>query len=351
MNRNKRHLLWFTAVSLTGVLLVMRQSDDVSLFVQHARQSAAEQSGFTLTSSFEHAALETWSRQDSAGERREQALEFYKTEAKKRDVAPIDAKVDGVWRAIPGYNGLAVDIEQSMEAAKSQAYQLPLPVKVREVLPTIGLDQLGPQPIYKGNPAKPMVALMINVAWGDEYIPSMLETLKQEEVKATFFLDGMWLSKHVPTAKLLLEEGHELGNHAYSHKNMSTLSRAQNAEEIAKTEKLLKEQVGYSNKLFAPPSGDFNSTTVEVAHEMKLRTILWTLDTVDWKHPPPQSIVRKIATRVEPGSLILMHPTDSSSQALKGMIQAIKAKNLQLGTVSDVLSSKRIGSEVESASQ
>jgi peptidoglycan/xylan/chitin deacetylase (PgdA/CDA1 family) len=72
--------------------------------------------------------------------------------------------------------------------------------------------------------------------------------------------------------------------------------------------------------------------------------VLWTLDTVDWKHPPASSIVLKIRTRVEPGSLILMHPTDSSSEALPGMIAAIKQKGLALGTVSETLSPERIDS-------
>ncbi len=98
---------------------------------------------------------------------------------------------------------------------------------------------------------------------------------------------------------------------------MSKLSREQNTAEITKTEQLLKE-AGVTNKLFAPPSGDFNQTTVEVAHELKLRTILWTLDTIDWKKPEPASIVRKVTTRVEPGSLILMHPTRPAAKRWPG---------------------------------
>jgi peptidoglycan/xylan/chitin deacetylase (PgdA/CDA1 family) len=75
---------------------------------------------------------------------------------------------------------------------------------------------------------------------------------------------------------------------------------------------------------------------------MKLRTILWTLDTVDWMKPTPDSIVRKISARVEPGSLILMHPTASSSGALEGMIREIRRKGLALGTVSELISPNRV---------
>ncbi len=75
--------------------------------------------------------------------------------------------------------------------------------------------------------------------------------------------------------------------------------------------------MGVRNTLFAPPSGDFNEETVQIAHELKLTTVLWTVDTVDWKHPSPDSIVQKISRQTEPGALILMHPTDSASAALK----------------------------------
>jgi peptidoglycan/xylan/chitin deacetylase (PgdA/CDA1 family) len=114
--------------------------------------------------------------------------------------------------------------------------------------------------------------------------------------------------------------------------------------EIEKTETLLKEKLKVTNTLFAPPSGDYNQTTVDIAHELNLQTVLWTIDTVDWKDPSPEWIVRKISTRLEPGSLILMHPTSSSSQALKNMIQEITNKGYAVGTVSDLISPQRLDS-------
>jgi probable sporulation protein (polysaccharide deacetylase family) len=268
--------------------------------------------------------------------------ETIEEEAVKRRIAPIDARMDRIWKAIPGYNGLKIDVEQTYRLMQDAPEHAPIRYVYREVPPKIGLDQLGPEPIYKGNPNKPMVALMINVAWGNEYLESMLKTLEKENVKATFFLDGSWLKKNTDAARLIQSFGHEISNHAYSHPDMSKLDRQSAYNQIAKTEALLHSTLGVSNKWFAPPSGDFNRTTIEVAAEQGLKTVLWTLDTVDWQHPPAASIVRKIRTRVEPGSLILMHPTDSSSEALPGIIAAIKQRGLSLGTVSETLSSKRI---------
>lgn len=264
-------------------------------------------------------------------------------EAAKRSIAPSNAVIDRVWKAIPGYAGREVDVEATYARAQSAGLTpdaANFPWVYRNVPPAVGLDDLPLAPIYRGNPAKRMVALMINVAWGDEYLPDMLETLDAEKVKATFFLDGSWLAKHRDTAKDLLARGHELSNHAYTHPNMSRLNDDRQRLEIDRTEQLLRE-LGVQNRWFAPPSGDYDDRTVKAAGGLGLRTVLWTLDTVDWKHPPPSSVIAKISAQIGPGQLVLMHPTPTTRQALKGIIEAIRAKELALGTVSDTLSETR----------
>ncbi|MGQ7886975.1 polysaccharide deacetylase family protein [Paenibacillus sp. WC2504] len=269
-------------------------------------------------------------------------LDTITQEAEKRKIAPINAKLDPVWKAIPGYNGLEVDIPETLKLAQHKLTPGKINYVMKEVPPSIQLDDLGPNPIYKGNPKKPMVSFMINVAWGNEYLPSILETLRKENVHATFFLDGSWLNKNVEMAKTIQNAGHELSNHAYSHKDMRNVSRSKAVEEISKTEQLLKQQLGVHNTLFAPPSGYFNQETVQVASEFKLKTVLWTFDTIDWKNPGADRILQRLSTSVEPGSLILMHPTPSSRDALPGMIRMIKNKGLTMGTVTELLSSKRV---------
>jgi probable sporulation protein (polysaccharide deacetylase family) len=270
--------------------------------------------------------------------------EWVEEEAAKRRIEPSNAVIDRVWKAIPGYNGREVDTAATYAKAKTAGLMpdsADFPWVYRDIPPAVGLDDLPVQPIYRGNPAKPMVALMINVAWGDEYLPPMLDTLDAENVKATFFLDGSWLSSHEETAKSILARGHELSNHAYSHPDMSRLDMARQRREIGRTEELLKK-LGVRNRWFAPPSGDYDSRTVKAAREFGLKTVLWTLDTLDWRNPPPSSVVEKISRRIGPGQLVLMHPTAASRDALKGIIAAVKAKGYQLGTVSETLSANRV---------
>lgn len=251
-----------------------------------------------------------------------------------------NARIDPVWKAIPGYNGLTMDRETTYQLAVQRPGKPLVPI-LRETEPTVQLEHLMPAPIYRGNPQKSMVGFLINVAWGEEYLPSMLAILREEGVKATFFFDGSWAEAHPQWVRQIVRAGHEIGNHAYSHPLMSRLSESKMEEQIRMTNDVLEAIVGKRPRYFAPPAGDYNQKVVEVAYRQKMYTILWTLDTVDWKNPSPQWILQRIVPAVGNGHLILMHPTSSTVQALKPLIRQIKEKQLQLGTVSDVLSSQR----------
>ena len=211
-----------------------------------------------------------------------------------------------------------------------------------EIPPNIHLEDLESEPIYRGNPQKPMVAFLINVAWGNEYIPEILKVLNEHQTKATFFFDGSWVKKNPDLAKMIKEAGHEIGNHAYSHPDLKQRSVAQTKEELQKTNDVIKATLGITPIWFAPPSGSFNEATIQVADQLDMKTILWTVDTVDWRKPATSEMVRRVVSKVENGSMVLMHPTKPTAEGMERMITDIKAKGLQLGTVSDLLSEKRV---------
>lgn len=322
------------AASMLMVLAFVSMNNDVSHFL----------------ASLKYKEVKTASAQVSYSQsERERLLSVINAEAVKRNIPPVNARIDRVWRAIPGYNGLEVDVEKTLEAALLAPPAESIPYIYKEVEPEIKLNDLGPHPIYRGNPNKKMISLMINVAWGNEYIDSILNTLNKDKVKATFFLDGSWLNKNAELAKRIQAEGHEMSNHAYTHPDMSALNRQAQHSQIAKTEALLKSTLNVNNKWFAPPSGAFNQATVQIAEEMGLKTVLWTIDTIDWQKPPADTIIRKIAQKIEPGALILMHPTSSTRDALAGIIATAKEKGYAIGTVSETLSSKRLKAAVEAA--
>lgn len=259
-----------------------------------------------------------------------------------KKVEPIDARIDKVWKAIPGYNGLYVNIEDSYEKMKVNGHFDINKIIYKEVPPNVHLNDLPPAPIYRGNPQKQMVSLLINVAWGNEYIPTILKTLNDHRVKATFFFDGSWVKKNPELAMMIYLEGHEIGNHAYSHPDLKQRSRAETREEIERTNDVIGETLGIRPTWFAPPSGSFNQETVNVAYQLDMKTILWTVDTIDWKKPAPSEMVNRVVAKIDKGSMVLMHPTKPVAEGLSTMITSIKSKGYQLGTVSDLMSEKRL---------
>ncbi len=268
--------------------------------------------------------------------------------AEEHSQPAINAIVDKVWKAIPGLNGLEVDIDASYEKMRKEGQFLENKVVYKQVPPEVHLSDLPPSPIYRGNPEKHMVSFLVNVAWGNEYIPTMLKIMNAHNVKATFFLDGSWTKNNPSLAKMILDEGHEIGNHAYSHPDMKKITNARITEEIKKTNEIINATLEVAPKWFAPPSGSFRQDVVDIAKSMDMYTILWTVDTVDWRNPEPYAMAERVLQKIEPGSMVLMHPTASSTGGLEQLITGIKAKGYQISTVSNLLSEERIGVPNES---
>ncbi|WP_368504092.1 polysaccharide deacetylase family protein [Alkalihalophilus sp. As8PL] len=256
--------------------------------------------------------------------------------------AAIDARIDPVWKAVPGYNGLMVDVNASYDKMKKLGSFEEQRLVFEEIKPTVHLEDLPPSPIYKGNEKKPMVSLLVNVAWGNEYIPDMLKVMKEHGVKSTFFLDGSWVKSNPTMATMILEQGHEIGNHAYSHPDMKSLTLERMNEELKKTNDVILATLDVTPKWFAPPSGSYSQTVIDQASVHGMMTILWSVDTVDWKRPQPEEMVNRVLSKVHPGAMVLMHPTEPTAIGLEDMIKGIQAKGLELGTVSELMSESRV---------
>lgn len=262
-------------------------------------------------------------------------------ESKKLQEDPQDAYIDRVFKKTPGRNGLVIDIDASYEKMKERgSYHSSLLVR-KQTSPNIHLKDLPPSPIYRGHPEKSMVALMINVSWGEEYIPNILRILKEQEVKATFFIEGKWAKENSDLVKMIAEQDHLIGNHAYNHPDMKTLSQDQIYEQIKQTNDILQGIIGETPTLFAPPSGSFTDTVVQIAHQLDMETILWTVDTIDWKNPSVPVMIDRVMRNIHPGAMILMHPTAPVEKGLEEMIIKIKDKKLRLNTVEELLNEDR----------
>ncbi|WP_018922505.1 polysaccharide deacetylase family protein [Salsuginibacillus kocurii] len=253
-----------------------------------------------------------------------------------------NAEDDSVWRATPGYSGIEVDIEASYENMKEAGTFDKNKLVLRETSPSVHLEDLPAAPLYRGHPNKNATAFLINVAWGEEYIPDMLQTLQDNNVKATFFLDGSWVRKHPSLARMIKEEGHEIGNHAYSHPDMAQLPAQKVVQELEQTQRIIEATTNTTPTWFAPPSGSYRDEVVELADERGMRTVMWTVDTIDWQKPSPEQLTNRVLSKLHPGATVLMHPTEATSRSLERLIEGAHDEGLHVGTLSQLTSEKRL---------
>ena len=195
------------------------------------------------------------------------------------------------------------------------------------------------EPIYQGDQGKKQIALTCNVMWGEEFLPEMLQILDSHKVKVTFYLGGLWARKFPDLTKEIYKAGHEIGNHGYSHPHPTYISRRQNIEEITKTEKIILDITGQKTKLFAPPYGEYNDMVLEAAGSSGYKTILWSIDTIDWQRPAPDTIVSRVTDKAFNGAIVLMHPTAPTLKALPAILQSLSKEGYKFVTVSDLIDS------------
>jgi len=181
------------------------------------------------------------------------------------------------------------------------------------------------------------VSLMFNVYEGTEIVYRLLDTLKEYEVKATFFIGGCWADDNVQCLKDIHTNGHEIGNHGYFHKDHTKLSLADNKKEISACNKFIQLAIGKKVTLFAPPSGAYSNDTLSAVRSLGMKTVLWSKDTIDWRDKNTEIIYTRATKNVVKGDFILMHPTQTTADALDDILQYYKDNDLKTVTVSENL--------------
>jgi probable sporulation protein (polysaccharide deacetylase family) len=249
---------------------------------------------------------------------------------------PVDARVDRVWHAIPGLYGWRLDVPASLAATERQR-DGNLHMVWRKVAPRVRLSDLPAEPIYRGPSQEKSACLMFNVSWGEEYMPTILKALAAAGVKATFFLDGRWVERHPQLAKQIAAAGMDIGSHGSGHPDFRKLTMAQLARQIDGSRHAIAEATGVTPDLLAPPAGSYDQRVVRLAANRRTYTILWTVDTIDWRRPPASAIERRAIQLAEPGMLLLMHPTAPTAQALPRLIASLKEHGYSFKTVDQVV--------------
>lgn len=191
------------------------------------------------------------------------------------------------------------------------------------------------EPVKNIDPDKPMVALTFDDGPTKKYTLAILDTLKEYQASATFFVLGSRASDYPEILQRMILEGNEIGNHTFSHKQLTTLSKENIEEEITATQESIHDVTNRYPKLIRPPYGSKNDTVMQCAEGKKIVT--WSLDTEDWKSRNTETIVNKVINEVNDGDIILMHDLyASTAEAAIILIPKLQDLGYQLVTVSDL---------------
>lgn len=166
------------------------------------------------------------------------------------------------------------------------------------------------------------VYLTFDAGYENGYTQTILDTLKEHNIKAAFFLTGNYFQTYPQIAKRMFEDGHLVCNHTMNHPDTTLLSKEKFTSQLTDVEELCLNSTGYTlHKFYRPPSGRFDTTTLEYAKELGYKTVLWSVTYLDWDNDNQKSKEEALSTlmaRHHNGAVILLHATSKTNSEILG---------------------------------
>lgn len=179
-----------------------------------------------------------------------------------------------------------------------------------------------------------------------EHTPAVLDLLRQHGARASFFVIGQEVAGREALVRRMLREGHEIGNHTWSHPVPSQISDAELRAEIARTNDGLEAAVSVRPRLMRPPYFDDPARVARIAHELGLERTVLGFMVGDWKDTSPEAIARRVVRRAKPGRIIVLHDAYRTSRrrgdpsitvrAVAQLLPALSARGYRIVTVSEL---------------
>jgi peptidoglycan/xylan/chitin deacetylase (PgdA/CDA1 family) len=186
---------------------------------------------------------------------------------------------------------------------------------------------------------KKLIALTFDDGPHSKYTKELLKILKEEDAKATFFVLGSRAKYYPEILKQAAEEGHQIGNHSYSHKQLASLEDKKIKDEIDRTNKIIKDATGIGTIALRPPYGEADDKTKKIANSP---IILWSVDPEDWKLKDAKKVAKSVVKNTKEGSIILMHDIyPTTIEATKQIIKDLKKKGYTFVTVETMIKAKQ----------
>ncbi|WP_146553084.1 MULTISPECIES: polysaccharide deacetylase family protein [Rummeliibacillus] len=209
--------------------------------------------------------------------------------------------------------------------------------------------------VYKGKSDDKVMYLTFDCGYENGYTESILDTLKKENIQATFFLTGHYLTSATPLVKRMINEGHEIGNHSDKHPNMARLTKQQMLDEWQRFDKKLAELTDVERTVYArPPEGVFSEELLKAGQEAGYRHIFWSVAFKDWIKDKPQGwqyAYDNLMSQIHPGAIILMHTVSpDNAAALPKFIKDAEKKGYRFDSINNLVNDTSFFANGEKAS-
>ena len=178
---------------------------------------------------------------------------------------------------------------------------------------TAGYQSMAPTAQWFGKtftglaPSSRQLALTYDDGPNDPHTLRLLEVLAKHNVHATFFLIGSYIQQQPQIARELVQAGHVVGNHTFTHPLLIFKSESEIRQELTRCRHALQDAIGKPSNLFRPPFGGRRPATLRVARQLGLEPVMWNVTGYDWDAPPAAAIERKVAKQIRGGNVILLH--------------------------------------------
>ncbi|MBQ8176829.1 MAG: polysaccharide deacetylase family protein [Oscillospiraceae bacterium] len=180
------------------------------------------------------------------------------------------------------------------------------------------------------------IYLTFDQGYENGYTEPILDTLKEKNVKAVFFLTGDYAERNEKLVRRMLDEGHIIGNHGMKHASLPTLTDEQVKTEIMSLHDFVKEKYNYEMTLFRPPCGEYSEQSMAVCNELGYKTLLWSFAYPDWdvnNQPDPTAAYDKVTKAAHGGEIMLLHSVSSTNAEILGkVIDSLKEQGYTLTT-------------------
>jgi len=200
----------------------------------------------------------------------------------------------------------------------------------------IAMENVKPtNPPITGDPNKKRIALTFDDGPHPKVTEQILNILDKYHAKATFFMLGSRVQYYPDIASDVLERGHEIGNHSWNHPVLTKFTQEQVMKEYNTTDTEIKKAINHGATVFRPPYGATNDT---INAEIPIPVVLWTIDTLDWKHRNAQQLLPHVKNSLHNNAIVLMHDIhQSTADGLEAVLAYLQVQGYEFVTVSEIL--------------